>query len=91
MNSSVVYAHIHAWFKLFGPRKANLVLIAYVSSEGSGELDGAHLCISYFYPCKLDKSSWAKLQHDKTNKIDLYAQRRLGSAWASAQSDQSSL
>ena len=25
------------WFCLFGPRQANLVLIAYASSEGSGE------------------------------------------------------
>ena len=29
--------HLHLWNALLGPRQANLVLIAYASSEGSGE------------------------------------------------------
>ena len=41
-------------------------------------------------PVKQIVGTWYKPQQDKTNKM-MCAQQRLGSAWASAQSDQSSL
>ena len=36
-KSLTYYLIIRVMYKIFGPRQANLVLIAYASSEGSGE------------------------------------------------------